>query len=231
MSGPRSQRDPGWRRRSAPAWARWLRPRTLFWVALAALVVAGRLAPDGCSPASPAGAWTALDGDTLRAPDGTRVRLPGVDTPEQGRPFADEARALAAAFVAPAGVADLSPSAPRDRYDRALAEVRRDGRRLSAELIRAGLAWVYEDADAELRELQAEAVRARRGVHAGIDDWAGEPLMVTSQRFHLRDCPALRSSAAGRPLDADLAGLLMGGRSPCRTCLPWPPRGSRPIGH
>jgi endonuclease YncB( thermonuclease family) len=205
-----------------------------LWLGLALLLVAGQLELGACAPAtgdsSVPGPWTALDGDTLRAPDGQRVRLPAVDTPERGRPLADAATDLSAAFVAGGDLqADLA-GAPRDRYGRVLSDVRRDGDSLSARLVESGLAWVYEAHDPELLALQADAVSARRGVHVGLDDWAGTPLVVSRHRFHRRDCASVRSIALPHTLDADLAGLLSSGRSPCRSCLPWPPLGRQPIG-
>jgi len=166
-----------------------------------------------------------LDGDTLRLPDGRRVRLAAIDTPEWGRPGAAEATArvqhLLADGAPPLALVPSDP--PRDRYGRLLADLHLDGASLSAILIEEGLAWVYMVSDASLLALQVEAVDARRGVHARLDRWRPGPLLMTSTRFHRADCPWVRRSAASRDLTRDAASLLKRGLAPCRTCLPWPP--------
>jgi endonuclease YncB( thermonuclease family) len=170
-----------------------------------------------------AGTVEVLDGDTLRWPDGRRVRLATIDTPEIGRPLADEATAFVADTIAGRSLL-LDPSdPPTDRYDRLLADVLVDGKSLSAALVSAGLAWVYESRDPELLSRQADAVAARRGVFAELSRAGPGPFVVTSRRVHRRDCRWVADGLAGRPLEADLARLFADGLSPCRTCLPWPP--------
>lgn len=184
------------------------------------------LAAPRCEPPAAPGM---VDGDTLRLADGRRVRLPGIDAPESGRPFADEATSAAQRFLA-RGAFELDPAeAPSDRYGRLLADVRVRGESLSAALVAAGLAWVGDEADDPLRALQAEAVAARRGMHALLDLPLG-PYAVTGTRFHAPDCPFLRSRGDELPLDADVAGLFTSGRAPCRVCLPWPPRTAPSVG-
>jgi endonuclease YncB( thermonuclease family) len=166
------------------------------------------------------GAVTVIDGDTFRLSDGRRVRLRAVDAPELGRPFADESRDFAAARLA-AGPLRLVPDEPaRDRYDRLLADVLVDGASLSEELLAAGLVVLYDEDSPRLVALQAQAVAARAGMHARLDRAVG-PYVLTTQRFHRPDCPYAKSGKA-EPCES-AAAALSSGRSPCRTCLPWPP--------
>jgi endonuclease YncB( thermonuclease family) len=164
-----------------------------------------------------------LDGDTLRWTDGRRVRLAAIDTPEIGRPLADEATRFVVDALVGHDVSLDPVDPPTDRYDRLLADVLVDGQSLSAQLVSAGLAWIYESSDRSLLARQAEAVAARRGVYAHLAAAGPGPFVVTSRRFHRRDCRWIAAGVADRPLEADLARLFRDGLSPCRTCRPWPP--------
>jgi endonuclease YncB( thermonuclease family) len=199
---------------------------------LALLLAAGLAALSALRPrepraapavSTPLGQLAVLDGDTLRLPDGRRLRLPVVDTPEMGRPCSDEARAFTAARLQAARevrLADDDP--PRDRYGRLLADVLLDGASLSASLLGAGLATVYDSESAELLALQAAAVAERRGMHARLPLARG-PYLLTARRLHRPGCPWVRTEGRFADLRSDAAAALQDGRSPCRTCLAWPP--------
>ena len=164
-----------------------------------------------------------LDENTLRLPDGRRVRLPDVDTPELGRPCAAQARDFTAARLAAAGDVRLAPAdPPRDHYGRLLADVQLDGASLQEALLAAGLATVYDSEAPRLLSLQAQAVGARAGMHARLHRAHG-PFLVTAHRFHRPGCPWVRGEGPAADLCTDAAGPLAAGRSPCRTCLAWPP--------
>lgn len=110
------------------------------------------------------------DGDTIDVlHDGrsVRVRVWGVDAPEQGQAFGSTAKRFASDFafgkVVTVEVKDV------DRYGRRVARVKLDGRDFGLELVRAGLAWWYEahaPRATELAEAQREARSARRGLWA-----------------------------------------------------------------
>ena len=165
------------------------------------------------------------DGDTLtvlRYRQQVKVRLHGVDAPEQGQPFgaASKRRASDLAFGSTVTVHlhDV------DRYGRTVAAVElADGRDLGRELVRGGLAWHYPryaPRDADLRRLQAEAKAARRGLWAEAGavapwDWRkgqgrGDvaPGSVVGNRrsrlYHAADCRGVRDGEGdphghGRP--------------------------------
>lgn len=109
------------------------------------------------------------DGDTIRVLRGTepvRVRLYGIDAPERNQAFGTRARQYAG---------DLAYSKPvrvevkgRDRTGRSVAIViLPDGRNLSYEMTRVGLAWwfrQYAPRDKDLARLEREARNAKRGL-------------------------------------------------------------------
>lgn len=108
-----------------------------------------------------------IDGDTLIVErDGSeeRVRVLGIDAPEvardgePGEKCATEATALTEELTADADVVVVAdPSqAETDRYGRTLAYVEADGQDVSAELLSAGLAQVYEAAPGIARYAEYE---------------------------------------------------------------------------
>jgi endonuclease YncB( thermonuclease family) len=173
--------------------------------------------------ATPDGALEVLDGDTLRLHDGSRVRLPGVDAPELGRPGARQAADYVASRLAGRHVTLVPADPPRDAYGRLLADVQADGESLSLGLVERGLAWVYDRRAGTLIAAQAAAVEGGLGVHARLGLAGPAPFVVTAERFHRRDCPWVAGELLRRDLEADAGRLLRDGYAPCRTCLPWPP--------
>ncbi len=114
------------------------------------------------------------DGDTirvLRGNDPIRVRLYGIDAPERKQPFGTRARQyagdLAYSKVVRVDVRD------RDRNGRTVANViLPDGRDLSGEMARAGLAWWfrrYAPHDKDLARLERDARNARRGLWGDVN--------------------------------------------------------------
>lgn len=113
------------------------------------------------------------DGDTLTILDASKarhtVRLAEIDAPEighgsPGQPFGRNAKeALATLCYGQNAVATVVTS---DRYGRTVARVRCKGVDVNTELVRTGLAWVYEKyaTDARLRQIQASAKEAKLGL-------------------------------------------------------------------
>jgi endonuclease YncB( thermonuclease family) len=191
-----------------------------------ALIAALWAAPPDGAPSDHQGP-RAVDGDTVIWADGRRVRLAGVDCPETGRPGAEAARLLAQAHLDAAGpaLALVPPEPPRDAYDRLLADIHSGSRSLSTGLVEAGLAWRYRSSDQTLLTAQQEAVRQRRGIHAILDHPLTQgPYVETSTSFHHPACRLVRTRSRQLELRWGAAGSFASGRSPCRSCLAWPPR-------
>ncbi len=113
------------------------------------------------------------DGDTFvvhHAGRNLRVRLAEVDAPELKQPYGRQARAFTARMVLDK-VVRIEPRTIDD-YDRVVARVRTpDGKDLSEELVRNGLAWWYRrySRDRQLERLEEEARQQKRGLWADPD--------------------------------------------------------------
>lgn len=110
------------------------------------------------------------DGDTIKVLHNGRaekIRLNEIDAPEKGQPFGAKAKQLASSIVF--GKTVTIKDHGRDKYGRTLGDVvLTEGDTLNRELVRAGLAWWYckYSRDENLRQLEAEARAARRGLWA-----------------------------------------------------------------
>ena len=113
-----------------------------------------------------------IDGDTIEVNiDGTiyKVRYIGIDTPEFGEPWANEATRLNRQLVEEKTVRLEKDISETDRYGRLLRYVYVDDVFINAELVRQGLAWSkayepdikYQDI---LEEAEAEARQAKIGI-------------------------------------------------------------------
>lgn len=88
------------------------------------------------------------DGDTLKLSEGRKIRILGIDAPElehdrqAGEPLAEQSRDYLRQLIAPSGKLALRHDREQhDRYGRQLSHVfLSDGRNISAELLRKGLA-------------------------------------------------------------------------------------------
>jgi endonuclease YncB( thermonuclease family) len=147
-------------------------------LALKALLALGIAAPQSVaaqdrSPQSIAADWTApvvstRDGDTFvvldRRGKSTVIRLEGVDCPEPGQPFSRAATNLTRQLVLNRDVHLRVLST--DRAGRLIARVTVEGKDVSLELVKAGLAWHYTDfsSDRLLESAEKEARAVRRGI-------------------------------------------------------------------
>ena len=108
------------------------------------------------------------DGDTLKILTETnekiRIRLAGIDTPENGQPFGREAKqALTVLTLQKKITIDVQTI---DRYERTVGLVYVQGLDVNAELVRQGMAWVYRryTNDERLYALEAKAKKEKRGL-------------------------------------------------------------------
>lgn len=102
------------------------------------------------------------DGDTiriLRGKEEIKVRLYGIDCPEKKQAFGSRAKQYASELVFRKNVKVISHG--NDRYGRVIGEViLEDGRSLNKEMLKAGMAWWYEQYaknEAEYSALQDQA--------------------------------------------------------------------------
>jgi len=84
-----------------------------------------------------------IDGDTVELADGRRVRYLGIDTPESGEYYADEATARNKELVEGKTVELQRGKRDQDEYGRLLRYVYVDGVFVNAELIAQGYAKAY----------------------------------------------------------------------------------------
>lgn len=111
-----------------------------------------------------------IDGDTFVTTDGRKIRMIGINTPEVGRPFKQEAADALKELIWGADVT-LEYDGPKakavGRYKRTLAYVHAKGVFVTGEIVRRGLAYVYLYPDTkshneELIAYQREARAAKR---------------------------------------------------------------------
>ena len=114
------------------------------------------------------------DGDTITVlvnKDEHKVRLQGIDAPERKQDFGTKAKQFASDLVFDKDV--RVEVVDRDRYGRDVGIVHlADGRILNQELVKAGMAWWYEEyapKDDTLNALQTAAKRDRRGLWRDAD--------------------------------------------------------------
>jgi micrococcal nuclease len=107
------------------------------------------------------------DGDTIStmiAGRAVKIRLEGIDCPEIGQDFGTRAKQFTSALVFGKDVKVKEYNL--DRYGRTVARVYVQGRDVSLELVKAGLAWHYKkySSDPVLAEAEDQARRAKTGL-------------------------------------------------------------------
>ena len=112
-----------------------------------------------------------IDGDTIELANGQIVRYVGVNAPNNGQPFEEEATEANTKLVSGKTVMFEYDAYTSDRFGRVLAYAVVDGKNVSIELARLGLVKVtiYEDRrklkyQDELLKAQDEAKKKKRGV-------------------------------------------------------------------
>ncbi len=189
-----------------------------------------------------------LDGDTMevsRDGDRIRIRLEGIDCPEKDEPFAQEAKAFTARLAAGKTVTVIDKE--QDSYGRTVARVYVDGRDLSVELLRAGLArhYKYFNPDWLLARLEqeakadgvgmwaepataSEAVQSLPAASGAISAAAGGAMKsrqivyhgnTNSRIFHAPSCPDYNCKRCTRVFQSREAAVAAGFR-PCGQCKP-----------
>ena len=114
---------------------------------------------------------SALDGDTIEVLNGhhtERIRLSGIDCPEKGQAFGNNAKHAASALAF--GKQVTIQTHGYDKYKRTLADVLlSDGTNVNHKLVKDGWCWWYRkyaSGDTVLEGLEKDAREARKGLWA-----------------------------------------------------------------
>lgn len=185
------------------------------------------------------------DGDTIGVmKDGkeVKIRIDGVDCPELGQDFGNKAKKFTSELVYDKDVEIRVKEL--DKYGRSVARVLVNGRDLSLELVKAGLAWHYKQYSSDTALANAEIV-ARQGevglwaMNNPVAPWdyrhgtastqkeevRAAPqkeqsvtvyITRTGAKYHRAGCQYLRKSAT--PISK--ADAIARGYSPCSRCTP-----------
>jgi micrococcal nuclease len=156
------------------------------WIWLFALVVLALLAV-GCEPADEAKSQDAervarvVDGDTIELNDGRKVRYLGVNTPERGQPFYQQAKDLNAQLVGGKDVRLEFDADTFDKYGRTLAHVFVGETHVNLEMVRQGYANVYTvPPNLKYNEALLAAEREAREQQRGLWAQSGAPIRITA---------------------------------------------------
>lgn len=110
-----------------------------------------------------------IDGDTydvlLQGEKTVRVRMEGIDAPEKGMPFYQKSKKYLSDLCFGKQIKIIISGV--DNHERFLAySFLENGKELSQEMIKAGLAWHFKkyNSDSELSELELEAKTLRKGI-------------------------------------------------------------------
>ncbi len=168
------------------------------------------------------------DGDTFVMSDGRTVRIAGIDTPEAGERFHDEAKAYLSGLIIGKEITLLPIPAGKDRYGRTLAEMFIDTVNIGIDMIRHGYAQLYlfgDDSYLKDRYLPylKEAIYQKIGIW-GLQSPKPEDYYIRikgSYRFHRPLCPNLKEANPKnlRRINTRME-CLEEGLSPCRNCRP-----------
>lgn len=168
------------------------------------------------------------DGDTFRMSDGRKVRIAGIDTPETGEKYHDEAKAYLSGLIINKEPKIKPIAKSQDRYGRTLAEVYIDTINIGPALIRQGYARLYLFGDdSYLKEkylpFLKEAINTKKGIW-GLPSPKPEEYYIRikgSFRFHRPLCPNIKDANPKnlRRIKTRLE-CLEEGLSPCRNCRP-----------
>lgn len=124
-----------------------------------------------------------VDGDTVELDDGRRVRYLGLNTPERGQPFYEEATDANRRLVEGRDAWLVLDVQPTDRYGRTLAYLWVGGQFVNQELVRQGYATVYtEPPNVRYSETLLAAQQAARDSEAGL--WAPADLPLRIQKIY-----------------------------------------------
>ncbi|MBU0953312.1 MAG: thermonuclease family protein [Nanoarchaeota archaeon] len=110
-----------------------------------------------------------IDGDTIVLESGERVRLLGIDTPERGQPYADQATTALKKLIEGKQVDLESGTTDTDQYGRLLRYVFAENTNINAIMIKYGLGRIrYLDSDSPYTTLFEDLEQQARAEGRGI---------------------------------------------------------------
>ena len=149
------------------------------------LVACGPVEPTRSSVGESAHVAFVLDGDTAELTDGRRVRYIGINTPETGQRYADEAKSVNEALVADRDVWLETDQELEDHYGRLLAYVWVGERFVNLELVEQGYATAYMvPPNTRYAQVFARAEEAARSEERGMWVSAAERVPVRITGLH-----------------------------------------------
>lgn len=114
-----------------------------------------------------------IDGDTIVVEPDERIRYVGVDAPELGEPFSEQATDLQKKVVLGSRVQiDACKEEPRDDYGRTLAFVRKGNVDVGEQLLRQGLGRTLFIGPCGRAVARGYRTVERRAFHAGLGIWS-----------------------------------------------------------
>jgi micrococcal nuclease len=124
-----------------------------------------------------------IDGDTIKLESGDRVRLIGINTPETGQPFYEEATSKLEELIGDNPVTLKKDVENKDQYGRLLRYVYVNDTFVNLEMVRSGMANSYEfepnvKHSSEFEEAQQEARNAEKGL------WTPSQFTITVSQFN-----------------------------------------------
>ncbi len=171
-----------------------------------------------------------IDGDTMELMGGDRVRLLGIDTPEEGEPYYDVAKHFLDSLTLGKPLRIEFAGRRRDRYGRLLGYAYVDSIFVNKAILDNGLGYLYlfKDNDLaapEIRGLmaaQTSAINGNRGIWSIAHDPEDRYLAVPgSFRFHRPGCRSIQDPNDDRYIVfRTREEALLKGLSPCRNCKP-----------
>lgn len=123
-----------------------------------------------------------VDGDTAELTDGRLVRYLGINTPERGQPYFEEARSANRRLVEGETLQMVHDLQPVDRFGRTLAYLWANGRLVNLELVRQGYASVYTEPP-NVRFSQELIAAEREARQAGVGLWTPAQLPIRIKKI------------------------------------------------
>ena len=124
-----------------------------------------------------------IDGDTIRLSTGQKVRLIGINTPESGQPYYDEATQKLSELIGGNRVTLKKDVEDKDQYGRWLRYVYVNDTFVNLEMVRQGMATAYEfEPNVKYSDEFYEAEGDARESQIGI--WTTSSFTITISQIH-----------------------------------------------